>query len=161
MNVDEMPVVRALHVASIVVWIGGVAFVTLVLLPTVRRIKAPAERLAFFDTAERRFAWVARLMTLIAGATGLRMIIALNLWDRFTSASYWWMHAMVLVWFVFTMMLFVAEPLFHRRRLHERAAVDPERTFKAIERLHLILLAVSVITILGAVAGSHGQLIFD
>src|SRR6516165_9087229 len=41
----------------------------------------------------------------------------------------WWMHAMVGVWFVFTLMLFVAEPLFLHRRLLGRAKVEPEATF--------------------------------
>ncbi|KAF2991499.1 hypothetical protein OGR47_19850 (plasmid) [Methylocystis sp. MJC1] len=51
---DELAIVRALHVLAVVLWTGGVAFVTLVLLPAVRRFKAPAERVAFFDAIERR-----------------------------------------------------------------------------------------------------------
>jgi len=158
---DYIEIDRVLHVASIVFWIGGVAFVTLVLLPSIRQLKVPGERLAFFDAIERRFAWLARIAILIAGATGLHMIIALDLWRRFGSAAYWWMHAMVLVWFVFAIMLFVAEPLFLHRLLHERARADPEGTFKLVERLHRVLLALSSIAILGAVAGSHGTLLFD
>ena len=37
------------------------------------------------------------------------------------------------------------------------ATADPERTFLLIERLHRILLAISILTVLGAVAGSHGM----
>jgi len=54
------------------------------------------------------------------------------------------------------MMLFVAEPLVMHRWFEQRAMSDPEATFALIERMHRILLAVSLITILGAVAGSHG-----
>jgi uncharacterized membrane protein len=159
--VDELAIARAVHVLSVVLWIGGVAFVTTVLLPGVRRLKAPEERLAFFDAIERRFAWQARLTTLVAGLSGLDMLIRLDVWDRFRSAAFWWMHAMVLVWLLFTLMLFVAEPLFLHRWLAARARAAPEATFRLIERLHRLLLTVSLLTLLGAVAGSHGFLLFD
>jgi uncharacterized membrane protein len=157
---DQLSIVRALHVLAVVLWIGGVAFVTTILLPAVRHLKSPPERVAFFEAIERRFAWQARATTLLAGATGLFMTTQLDLWSRFHSAAYWWMHAMVVVWFLFTVMLFVAEPLILHRWFHERARSDPEGTFVLIERMHRILLVVSLITVFGAVAGSHGLLLF-
>jgi len=48
--VDDVTIARGVHVLSVVLWIGGVAFVTTVLLPAVRGFKAPAERVAFFET---------------------------------------------------------------------------------------------------------------
>jgi hypothetical protein len=67
------------------------------------------------------------------------------------------MHAMVIVWLVFTVMLFIAEPLFLHRWFISRAKEEPDKTFKLIVRLHWVLLAISTITILGAAAGSHGM----
>jgi uncharacterized membrane protein len=157
---DEVIIARALHVLAVVLWIGGVAFVTTVLLPAVRRLKAPEERLELFNAIERRFAWQARLTTLLTGLTGLYMLIRFDLWDRFFSLSYWWMHAMVLTWLIFTVMLFVAEPLILHRRLILQAKVDPEATFRRVQRLHWLLLTLSLITVMGAVAGSHGLLLF-
>lgn len=153
---DELAIARALHVLAVVLWIGGVAFVTLVLLPAVRQLKAPGERVAFFDAIERRFAWQARATTLLAGLTGLYMTARLDLWERFRLVAYWWMSAMVAVWLIFTIMLFVVEPLALHRKLHEKAQADPEAAYVAIERMHRILLAAALITIFGAVAGSHG-----
>ena len=155
---DDVTIARALHVFGVVLWIGGVAFVTTVLLPSVRRMKSPEERVAFFEAIEGRFAWQARATTLLVGATGLHMAVAWDLWDRFTSPAYWWMHAMVLVWIVFTVMLFVAEPLFLHRWFLRRATEKPEATFRLIQRMHWVLLAISLLTVLGSVAGSHGVL---
>jgi uncharacterized membrane protein len=152
---DDVAVARALHVLSVVLWIGGVAFVTTVLLPALRR-RPPEERLAAFDALERRFSLQARITTLVAGASGLYMIIRLDLWDRFHAAAFWWMHGMLLVWLLFTAMLFIAEPLFFHRWLAARARRAPAATFRFVEWLHRFLLALSLITILGAVAGSHG-----
>jgi hypothetical protein len=68
------------------------------------------------------------------------------------------MHAMVAIWFVFTLMLFLIEPLFLDRWLAVRAARDPAGTLALIRRLHLALLAASLVTVAAAVAGSHGGL---
>jgi uncharacterized membrane protein len=155
---DDLIIARAVHVVGVVLWIGGVAFVTTVLLPGVRRVKNPQERVSFFERIERNFAWQARLTTLLVGISGFYMTAVLNLWDRFNNPAYWWMHAMVFVWVVFTVMLFVAEPLFLHRWFINRATEEPESTFLLIERLHRVLLAVSILTVLGAVAGSHGML---
>lgn len=155
---DKAIIARALHVLGVVLWIGGVAFVTTVLLPAVRRMRTPEERVEFFERIEGSFAWQARVTTLLVGATGFYLVQAWELWPRFASPSWWWMHAMVLTWGLFTFMLFVAEPLFLHRKFLESARSDPERTFRRIERLHWVLLTVSLVTVLGAVAGSHGWL---
>ncbi len=153
---DELTVARALHVLGVVLWIGGVGFVTTVLLPSVRRMKTPEERVAFFERIEGRFAWQARGTTLLVGVTGFYITAVGDLWDRFHDMAFWWMHAMVFVWLVFSIMLFAAEPLFLHRWFQERAKRHPERTFRLIQRLHWVLLTISLITVLGAVAGSHG-----
>jgi uncharacterized membrane protein len=155
---DDVAIARALHVVSVVLWIGGVGFVTMVLLPAVRRLEPPNEQMEFFDQIEQRFAWQARISTAIAGLTGFYMLYRIDLWGRFRYGAYWWMHAMVAVWLLFTLMLFVAEPLLLHDWLLARSRVNPEATFKIIEWLHRVLLLISLITVLGAVAGSHGLL---
>src|SRR5579872_5013829 len=155
---DDVAVARALHVLAVVWWIGGVAMVTTVILPNARRSDRGVEE---FERAERRFALQARIATLLAGLSGFYMVVRLDLWDRFRLAEYWWMHAMVGVWLLFTLVLFVAEPLFLDRWFRRRAAVDPKGTLDLVQRFHWILLALSVITILGAVAGSQGLNLFD
>ncbi len=154
-------IARALHVLAIVLWIGGVGLVTTVLLPALRRLPDPAQRITLFETIERRFGAQARFSILLAGASGFYMLVRMDAWSRFTSLPYWWMHAMVLVWLIFAAMLFVLEPLVLHRRLTNRAQTSPDATFRAIHRVHMVLLALSLLTILGAVAGSHGLLLFQ
>lgn len=158
-RMDDLSVARALHVLGVVLWIGGVGFVTTVLLPAIGRMKTPEERVAFFEAIEGRFTWQARGTTLLVGLTGFYMTAAWDLWDRFRDHSFWWMHAMVFVWLVFSVMLFVAEPLFLHRWFRHQAKRNPERAFRRIQRLHWVLLTISLIAVLGAVAGSHGALV--
>ncbi len=58
-------------------------------------------------------------------------------------------------------MLFVVEPFALRRWLLAQSKLKPEATFKAVEWLHRILLFISLVTVLGAVMGSHGLLFFS
>jgi uncharacterized membrane protein len=153
---DDVIIARALHVLGVVIWIGGVAMVTMV-LPALRRGDLGTNRLQVFEAIERRFGWHARLATLVVGLTGFYMTQRLDLWDRFRSGGFWWMHAMVCLWLLFTLLLFVAEPLVLHRRFHARALAAPDAAFALLQRAHWLLLALSLITILGAVAGSQGM----
>lgn len=150
----DIAAARAIHVLAVLFWIGGVAFVTLVVMPAILREHPPGERLAAFHRIERGFAPQARLWVLLAGASGFWMTHRAGLWDRFVDPGFWWMHAMVGLWAVFMAMLFVIEPLFLHRRF--RAAPDPGALFDRMIRMHRLLLAIAVVTVLGATAGSHG-----
>lgn len=151
---DGFILARMIHVVSVLFWIGGVAFVTMVVMPSVRNRHAPDERLAAFHRIEGRFAPQARVWVLLAGASGLWLIWRGDMWSRFADPHFWWMHAMVAIWLVFAVMLLVIEPLFLHRRM--AASPDPARDFARMERMHRVLLVASVITLAGAVGGSHG-----
>lgn len=156
----DLVVARILHVLAVILWIGGVGMVTTVLLPAIRKAHPAEQRFRVFHALESRFAWQARFSTLIAGASGFYMAWRLDAWDRFRSLDYWWMHAMMLTWLVFTAMLFAIEPLFLERLLQRRAALAPESTYHIIEWLHRVLLALSLVTVAGAVAGTMGINLF-
>ncbi|HVC51426.1 MAG TPA: hypothetical protein VND87_05345 [Stellaceae bacterium] len=157
---DDVVIARALHVLAVVIWIGGVAMVTTVMLPAIRCGDAGPNRLLVFEAIERRFVWHARIATVIVALTGFYMTERLGLWDRFRSAEFWWMHAMVCLWLLFSLVLFVIEPLVLHRWFHARATTAPDAAFTLLQRAHWVLLALSVITILGAVAGSQGMSLF-
>ena len=158
---DDVTIARAFHIVFVVAWIGGVGFVTTVLLPAVRSLKLPTERIELFDQIERRFAWQARVSTIVVGLTGFYMLYRFDMWDRFRYGAYWWLDAMVGVWLVFTLMLFVFEPFILHRWWLARSALKPDATFRHLEWLHRVLLFISLITVLGAALGSHGLLLFQ
>ncbi len=154
---DGYVLARILHVLAVVHWIGGVAMVTLVILPQMQALPGP-ERIAMFERLEGRFGGQAKLSTLVAGLSGLWMLWLTDGWGLFLLLEYWWLHLMVAVWAVFTLVLFVLEPLVLHRWFHSRAARDPEGTFTLVLRLHRVLLALSALAVAGAVQGAHGGL---
>jgi hypothetical protein len=66
------------------------------------------------------------------------------------------MHAMVCLWLIFAFILFIGEPLILHRHLRDWAITKPDRTFAWLHRAHGALLLLSLVTVFGAVAGSHG-----
>lgn len=155
---DDLALARALHVLAVVHWIGGVAMVTWVILPAVRKLDHAVDPIDLFERVEGRFSFQAKISTLLAGASRFYLTDRLFLWDRFLEPAFWWMHAMVAIWAVFTVVLFVAEPLVLHRWFHRRAARDPQGTLRLVLCLHQILLTASLVTVAAAVLGAHGGL---
>lgn len=153
---DELALARALHVVAIVAWIGGVYIVTFVILPSVRNMDEALDQIRTFDDIETRFGLHAKIMTLLAGGSGFYMVYKLDAWDRYASMDFWWLHAMTVIWVLFTLVLFVLEPLFLHSWFDRRAQEAPAETFALVTRLHKVLLAASLVTAFGAVYGVHG-----
>lgn len=93
-RMDDFTIARTIHIFSVLMWIGGVAFVTLIVIPSIRLTYPPGERLSAFELIEGRFAPQARIWVLLAGASGFWMVYRGQMWSRFVDPQFWWMHAM-------------------------------------------------------------------
>ena len=147
---------RVVHVVAVVLWIGGVAMVTTVQIPSIRKMNSGEDKVAIFERLESRFATQAKIAVLLTGISGFYMLYYLDAWQRYTQLKFWWLHAMTMVWAIFALVLFVLEPLLLHRLFREQAKKDPIKTCAYLQRLHWVLLGVSLLTIIGGVAGSHG-----
>ena len=153
----DVTLARAVHVLAVIVWIGGVSMATTAVLPLARMRSKPLNaRFELFEAIESRFVWQARIATLLVAAIGFYMVAEYDLWDRFQSARFWWMHAMVFVWVVFTILLFAVEPFLIHRLVRQRISAGDETVFVLLHAIHWVLLVLSLATAFAAVAGSHG-----
>lgn len=138
-------ILLAIHVLSVVWWIGGVAMVTATLLPIFNRLPAD-ERIQRIQQLEGRFANQARIAVLLAGITGFWMYaIVPN-----AIAHSWWVGLMMLVWVLFVVMLFIAEPL---RLPAKIGVIQNPRKFLV---LHAVLLTLALAAIACGVIGGRG-----
>lgn len=153
---DLFVLARTIHVVAIVFWIGGVAFITTTLLPTINKVVDKEQRVLLFEQLEHKFAWHAKLATLATGVSGYYMLDFLNAWQRYQELQYWWLHLMTFVWLIFSLVLFVLEPLFLHRWFIEQAKKDSNKSFKLLQKMHYILFSISILAVVGAVGGSHG-----
>jgi uncharacterized membrane protein len=155
---DDVTIARALHIVAVVHWIGGVAFVTTVVLPAVSALTDPSRRLELFEAVEQRFSAQVKISVPVAGLTGAYMADRLDSWGRFVAPDSWWLTAMAVVWIVFMVILFVIEPLVLRNWIRHAATARPASMFRAVQRAHWGLLAMSTVTVAAGVLGAHGLL---
>ena len=153
---DDYALARVVHVIAVVLRIGGVAMVTTVIIPAVKNLKSKDEQIKTFQQIEGRFALQAKITTLLTGLSGFYMLYVLDAWDRYFDYRYWWVHSMTLVWILFTIILYVLEPLLLHKLFRKYVDNNPGKTFAFIHCAHCALLVLSLITTAGAVAGSHG-----
>ena len=155
---DDVAIARAMHVVAVVHWMGGVAFVTMVILPAISAITEPSRRLELFEAVEHRFSTQVKVSVPLAGLSGAYMAERLGMWGRFVTPDGWWLAAMAIVWFAFMAVLFVIEPLALRGWFHRRAMADPVGTFRLVQRAHWALLTAGTVVAAGGVLGTHGFL---
>ncbi len=152
---SDVSIAVVLHLLGVVWWIGGLAFVSAVLLPELRR--DPATALERFHAIERRFAPQVRIALVIVGASGGWMLYRLGLWRALSMPRFWWLHAMLVLWTLFFLMLFVLGPTGVLKHIMSGSLErDVSVRFARMHRLHVVLLILALITVGGAVAGSHG-----
>jgi len=160
MEIDSMMVARALHVLAVIVWVGGEALETFVVLPEIRRIADRDEKLRFFDQFEHRFAQQTRWTLAIIFLTGLYMLIGQDAWLRFLDPNHWWLYAMIFAWSICFIYVFVIDPYIFYPWFKRRAEVDMDAALDAVVHQHWALMVISLITVLGTVAGVHGAVYF-
>jgi uncharacterized membrane protein len=156
LNLKYFIIAKAFHVLAVVFWIGGVAFVTTVLIPALRRDGDAHQRLIQFERLEGRFSFQAKLSTLVAGASGFYMLHVMNAWSRLLEPSQWWLHVMIFVWTLFSLVLFVLEPLFLHRWFHLQAIKNSRRSFNALQLMHIVLLGLSLVALFAGMLAAHG-----
>ena len=145
----KFDILLAVHVLAMVWWIGGVAMLTATLLPIFNRLPAAA-RIQRIRELEQRFANQARTAVVVVGISGFWMLGLTGGSARLQFAYGWWIDLMLLVWVLFAMMLFVAEPL----RLPARMGlIHRPRVFLA---LHALLLVLALLAIGCGVIGARG-----
>ena len=138
-------ILLAIHVLGVVWWIGGVAMVTATLLPLFNRLPAD-ERIERIKQLEGRFANQARVAVLVVGITGFWMYTLLPA----PVVQTWWIGLMMLVWVLFAIMLFIAEPLRLPARL---GVIHNPRKFLV---MHAVLLTLALTAIFCGVIGARG-----
>lgn len=139
------------HVLSVVWWIGGLAFVAAVFLPSMRAGQQ-GDALAAFRAIEHRFEPQARIAVVLTGLSGLYMLLRLDAWSLFAEARYWWLDLMALYWVLFMLMLFVLSPSGLLKRIMN-GTVDEQHTWKRMHNIHRVLLVVGLVIITAGVVG--------
>ncbi len=149
---DGLTLARVIHVLAVVWWIGGVLMVTTVIIPVLKR----TSKANLFEQIEARFSRQAKIAMLLTGFSGFYMIYAMDAWAWFSYGQFWWLHAMISLWVIYFIILFVLEPLLFHSRFQRQAEKNPKKIFVKLQIAHWILMPLSLFVIVIGVAGAHG-----
>ncbi|UCG79237.1 MAG: hypothetical protein JSV21_05285 [Nitrospirota bacterium] len=150
-----IPLVTALHVAAVVIWIGGVAFVTMIVFPMILRMEGSFEKMLFFQGIEHRFAKIAKICVIIVGLTGALLLYLTGEWDILFSRSGIGPTLMIIVWFVYFLILTFEGKLF-KIIFKGDAQHDSAKIFFRLSVFHWVVLALSLLTVIAGTMAGHG-----
>ncbi|MBI4843548.1 MAG: hypothetical protein HY809_04405 [Nitrospirae bacterium] len=145
----EYVIALIIHVISIVVWIGGVAFVTMIVFPMIQRTQNSLEQVMMFNGVEHRFSKIAKVMVITAGLSGLYLIKLKGM-----STGAW---IMITVWTVYASLLFFLEKIIFKKLFTKPSgeSLDTKEVFYRLQVFHWIVLALSFTAVAAGIVAGH------
>lgn len=150
-----LPLLIAVHVLGVVIWIGGVAFVTIIVFPMIMRMESSFEKVIFFQGIEHRFAKIAKISVLIVGLTGGWLLHITDEWRILFMSAGAGPTLMVIVWTFYVLVLMFEGKLF-KVIFSGEAQQDTSKVFYRLTVFHWVVLGLSLLTIFVGVWAGHG-----
>ncbi len=150
-----VPILTAIHVLGVVLWIGGVAFVTIIVFPMIMRMEGSLEKVLFFQGVEHRFAKIAKVTVSVVGLTGIWLLYLTGEWRLLFSLSGIGPTIMLIVWTLYVLILFFEGKLF-KVIFKGEAQQDTEKVFARLTAFHWVILAASFLAVAVGVWAAHG-----
>ena len=137
-----------IHVLAVVIWIGGVAFVTMIMFPIIQRTDNSLEQVMMFQGVEHRFGKIAKVMVILTGISGFYL---LSIKGFGIGAG-----IMIFVWTLYASLLFFLEkPLFKRLFETPGKQLDTKQIFLRLQVFHWIILVLSFSAIAAGIWVGH------
>ncbi len=150
-----VPVLTALHVLGVVIWIGGVAFVTMIVFPMLTKMENSLEKVVFFQGIEHRFAGIAKIALAVVGLTGGWLLLSTGEWRILFSKAGIGPTLMLVVWTFYLLVLLFEGKIFGRI-FRGTAGQDADRVFALLTRFHWVVLGLSLLAVGVGVWAGHG-----
>ncbi len=149
-----LTVLLIIHVISVIIWIGGVSFVTTVIFPMMYRTEGSLEKALLFQGVEHRFAGMVKWLIGAVGVTGFWMLSA-----KYGIRILLDPHGIGIVIMLFAWALYTTI-LLSERRIFGKLFADPEkidmnRALKLINVMHWFLLLISFSAVAAGVWFGH------
>lgn len=137
-----------IHVISIIIWIGGVAFVTMVTFPMIQRGTSSLEQVMMFQGTEHRFGKIAKTMVIFAGLSGLYLVkmkgMGFGVW------------VMIILWAVYASLLFGLEKMIFKKLFGKPSdQIDTKKIFSLLQGFHWIVLTLSFLAVAAGIWAAH------
>ena len=144
----------ALHVVSIVMWIGGVAFVTIIVFPLIARMTGSFEAVMLFQGIEHRFARHVRLYVALAGITGFLALYLEGLEGLLFTVQGAGITIMLIAWAIYVIVLLFEKKIF-KELFGKPEKFEVKKVFTGLAVFHWFILGLSLLAVLVGVWQGH------
>ena len=156
------PFLHIIHILTVILWIGGLGFITILILPMVVKMPDALQKVLLFQRIEHRFAPIARYYTVIVGVTGVSMFFILDLTSIVFTKEGMFLLIMIAIWVFWVVMLFGLEPLIVKRILDNLSKqkgkdLEIEDLFNRMNILHFVLLFLSLTAATSGIIFAHSH----
>ncbi len=146
-------ILRIIHVILVVLWIGGVSFVTIIIFPMLMRMEDSFEKVRFFQAVENRFAKLARLYVVLTGLTGAIILTLQERWSVIFKS--FGITMMLVAWLLYALILIFEKNLF-KVIFRDPLSMDTKKVFSRLNIFHWFILILSFLAIGAGVYEGHG-----
>lgn len=149
-----VPLLTALHVVTIVLWIGGVAFVTIIIFPMLLRMEDSLEKVLLFQRVENKFARQARSYAWMAGITGGILLYLTGQYSILFTLNGLGVTIMLLVWLIYTFILTFEKRIF-KVLFSQPEKLDTSKVFRRLNLFHWFIMGLSLLAVFVGVYSGH------
>ena len=150
-----VPLLTAVHVTVVVLWIGGVSFVTIIIFPMLLQMGDSLEKVLMFQRVENIFAKQARYYAGIVGMSGFLLLYMKGLHTVLFTRHAIGVSIMLVAWAFYTFVLTFEKRIF-KVIFSDPNKYDASKVFHLLARFHWIILGVSLAAVFFGVWAGHG-----
>ena len=148
------------HLLAVILWIGGLAFVTAIVLPMAIKTPDALQKVLTFQRVEHRFAPLAKWFNIITGISGFVMVWLMGWHELYFTKAGLALTFMTAVWVFWFVMLVGLEPIVIRKMLEKMAResekMDIDGIFRKVKTLHWLMVAISLAAVAAGAFFAHG-----
>lgn len=154
-----VPVITAMHVVTVLLWIGGVSFVTIIIFPMLVRMGDSLEKVLMFQSVENVFVRLARYYVVVVGITGFLLLYLTDQFSKLFTMETLGITFMLIVWGLYSFILLFERKIF-AKLFADSKKYDPDKIMVRLSRGHWVILALSLAAVFMGVLVNHSKNLF-
>jgi len=115
-----------MHVVTVLLWIGGVSFVTIIIFPMLVRMGDSLEKVLMFQSVENVFVRLARYYVVVVGITGFLLLYLTDQFSKLFTMETLGITFMLIVWGLYSFILLFERKIF-AKLFADSKKYDPDK----------------------------------
>jgi uncharacterized membrane protein len=149
-----LTILLIIHVIGVIIWIGGVTFVTTVIFPMMYKTEGSLEKALLFQRVEHRFSAMVKWLLTIVGLTGFILLSAKYSFALLSTREGFGVLIMLSAWSFYAVILLFERKIF-AKIFSAPEKINMNRALKLINGMHWVILSLSFLAVAAGVWFGH------